>query len=235
MCLGACLGACLGVCNRVQSGAYLGAYSQAGGECAIEYNWERTCERLESVLRASGERLESVLVLVHVSVLGSVQWSAFGSMESSVLYAASCIVSSADICLCHSNLVNAQVHRTLLCHASNILWNTVRKTASLWAARCAWSFFPVWPVDLVQEISRWEALTLPLCSSSPITLTSKSRSSIWAGLRTARGLFGASVFFIFLGLLQSTVERSTSDKSQMADYYRTFLSQVISITNTRIV
>ena len=58
-------------------GSLLGAYSQAGWECAIECNWERTWERtvkqagsvqssaigciLESVLRASCERLESVL------------------------------------------------------------------------------------------------------------------------------------------------------------------------------
>jgi len=51
------------VCHRVHLGVYLraclGAYSQAGGECAIEYNCESPGERaLENVL---GGVLGSVL------------------------------------------------------------------------------------------------------------------------------------------------------------------------------
>ena len=58
---------------------------------------------------------------------------------------ASCIVSSVDTYLpvYHSYLVDAQVHWTSLCHTSIKLQTTIRKTASLGAARHAKLFFPV--------------------------------------------------------------------------------------------
>ena len=110
--------------------AYFRVYSQAGWEYVIQWNLECTSDRAQE---CAWENLERIV--------GSVQWSVFYSIvECSMMYSIKCTESYVY----HSNQVNAQVHRSSYCHASNILLITMPETASHWVMSHVLSFFPVY-------------------------------------------------------------------------------------------